>query len=78
MTQDTGDHRRLGDRGREPQGARRHNGQVAVARATPHPSSLAQCQYGVPVFVSSPSTPCWRGVGMIAARSVLCGAKHPP
>jgi hypothetical protein len=40
---------------REP---RRHNGQVAIARSKTRPSSLAQCQYGVPGLVSSPSIPC--------------------
>jgi len=59
---------------REP---RRQHGQVAIARANTRPSSLAQCQYGVPVFDSSPSPPCWCGVGMIAARSVLGGARQP-
>jgi hypothetical protein len=41
------------------------------------PKSLAQFQYSVPVFASSPSTPYWRGVGIVASRSVMCGAKHP-
>jgi hypothetical protein len=57
---------------------RRPNGQVARATSKTRPSKLAQGQYGVLVFDVSPSTPCWRGVGMIAARSVLCGAKQPP
>jgi hypothetical protein len=39
--------------------------------------TLAQRQYGVAVFDASPSTPCWRGVGMIAARRVLYGARPP-
>jgi hypothetical protein len=29
------------------------------------------------VFVASSSTPCWRGVGMMAPRRWLCGARHP-
>ena len=56
---------------------RRQNGQVAISRANTRPSSLAQCHYGVSVFSSSPSTPCWRGVGIIAPRSLLCGARQP-
>ena len=52
--------------------------QVAISRSKTRPSSLAQCQYGVPGCVSSPSIPCWHGVGMLAARSLLCGATQPP
>ena len=55
----------------------RHKGQVAMSSANTRPRSLAQLQKGVPVCASSPSTPCWRGVGMIASRSLLCGAKQP-
>jgi hypothetical protein len=59
---------------------RPHSGgrQIAISRSKTRPSSLAQCQYGAPVFDAAPSTPCWRGVGMIAARRLLCGAKPPP
>jgi hypothetical protein len=66
--------------GRAQGSLRPHSGgrQGAIAKSKTRPSSLAQCQEGVPVCVSSPSTPCWRGGGMIAARSVLCGAKQPP
>ena len=57
---------------------RRHKGQVAIARSNTRRSSLAQLQRGVPVLASGPSTPCWRGVGVIAPRQLLCGAKQPP
>jgi len=57
---------------------RRHKGQVAIARSNTRPSSLAQLQRGVPVLASCLSTPCWRGVGVIAPRRLLCGAKQPP
>ena len=40
---------------REP---RRQNGHVAISRSKTRPSSLAQFQYGVPVFDSSPPIPC--------------------
>jgi hypothetical protein len=30
------------------------------------------------VSVASSSTSCWRGVGMMAPRRLLCGAKQPP
>jgi hypothetical protein len=56
---------------------RRQKGHVAISRANTRPRSLAQLQEGVPVFASSPSIPCWRGVGIIASRRVLCGAKQP-
>jgi hypothetical protein len=56
---------------------RRQNGQVAMSRANTRPSSRAQLQRGVPVLASSPPTPCWHGVGMIAPRSWLCGARQP-
>src|SRR2546421_3640079 len=45
---------------REP---RRQKGHVAISRPKTRPSSLAQGQYGVPVYASSPSSPCWRGGG---------------
>jgi hypothetical protein len=50
---------------------------LALASTTTRPRSLAQLQDGVPGFASSPSTPCWRGVGIIASRRVLCGAQQP-
>jgi hypothetical protein len=40
-------------------------------------NSRAQLQRDDPVSVSSSSTPCWRGVGMIARRRLLCGAQEP-
>ena len=55
----------------------RQKGQVAISSANTRPRSLAQLQEEVPSGASSPSTPRWRGVGMIASRSLLCGAKHP-
>ena len=58
----------------EPRGQKGH---VAISRANTRPRSLAQLQEGGPVCASSPSTPCWRGVGIIASRSVLCGAQQP-
>ena len=77
MTQDARDDRLLGDGRNNTERAARHKGQVAISSANTRPRSLAQLQEGVPVFASSPSTPCWRGVGMIASRSLLCGAKQP-
>jgi hypothetical protein len=67
-TQDTRDDRLLGDGSMMCSAPRQQNGQVSIARSNTRPSSLAQCHYGVPVFFSSPSTPCWRGVGIIASR----------
>src|SRR5262245_52395842 len=66
-------------KGRSQGSLRPHSGgrQVAISRANTRPSSLAQCQDGVPVFDTSPSTPYWRGVGRIAARSLLGGARQP-
>jgi hypothetical protein len=55
----------------------RQKGQVVMSSANTRPRSLAQPQDAVPGFASSPSPPCWRGVGIIASRSLLCGAKHP-
>src|SRR5262249_42288709 len=60
---------------REP---RRHNGQVRISSPKTRPSSLAQGQYGVPVGTSAPSSPCWRGVGMMLPRTWRCGARQPP
>ena len=40
-------------------------------------SNRAQVQFGEVAEPSGSSTPCWRGVGMMAARKWLCGAKHP-
>ena len=57
---------------------RRHKGQVAISRSNTRPSSLAQLQRDIPVLASCPFTPCWRGVGVIAPRRLLCGAKQPP
>ena len=47
-------------KGRSQGSLRPHSGgrHVAISRSKTRPSSLAQCQYGVPVFVSSPSRPC--------------------
>jgi hypothetical protein len=56
---------------------RRQKGQVAISRSNTRRSSLAQLQRGGPVLASCPSTPCWRGVGVIAPRRLLCGAKQP-
>jgi hypothetical protein len=57
---------------------RRHKGQGAIARANTGRSSLAQLQGGVAGLAACPSPPCWRGVGVIAPCSLLCGAKQPP
>ena len=38
----------------------------------------AQLQGGEGELASGSSTPCWRGVGVMAPRSVLWGAQHPP
>jgi hypothetical protein len=91
VAQDAGNHRLLDDGGNDVQGAAAAKRKVArlppptqwrrtgchsqIKHAT---QQSGQFQYGVPVFDSSPSTPCWRGVGMIAARSLLCGARQPP
>src|SRR5262249_17354256 len=66
-------------KGRSQGSLRPHSGgrQVAISSANTRPRSLAQLQEGGPGGAASLSTPCWRGVGMIASRSVLCGAKHP-
>jgi hypothetical protein len=77
MTQDAREHRLLGDRGNAPERAAPTKGTCGISRAHTHPRSLAQFQEGVLVFASSTSTPCWRGVGIIASRSALCGAKQP-
>ena len=59
---------------RPPRGGR-HG---ARARGNTRPRSLGQCQDGVPVFDAAPSTPCWRGVGVIAARACCAalGSRH--
>src|SRR5438093_3508651 len=57
---------------------RRQNGQVVIARPKTRPSSLAQGQYGVRVCVSSPSIPCWRGVGRIAPTQVAVRREAAP
>jgi hypothetical protein len=57
---------------------RRQNGQVAISSPKTRPSSRAHGQYGVPGCAASPSSPCWRGVGRIAPRKWLCGARQPP
>ena len=60
---------------------RRHKGQVAISRSNTRPRSLAQLQQGGPVLASCPSIPCWRGVGVIAPRRLLCGPpgrRQPP
>ncbi len=41
-------------------------------------SNRAQLQLGAALVPSDSSAPCWRGVGMMAARKLLCGAKQPP
>ena len=56
---------------------RRHKGHGTISRANTRPRNLAQLQEGVAVFATSPSTPCWRDVGLIAPRSALCGAQQP-
>ena len=56
---------------------RRQNGHVAISSPKTRPSSRAHGQYGVPVCTSSPSSPCWRGVGMTLPRKWLCGARQP-
>jgi hypothetical protein len=56
---------------------RRQNGHVAISGSKTRPKSLVQGQYGVPGGVASPSTPCWHGVGRMASRSLLWGARHP-
>jgi hypothetical protein len=57
---------------------RRHKGQGAIARSNTRRRSLAQLQRGVSVLASGTAIPCWRGVGVIAPRRLLCGAKQPP
>ena len=37
-----------------------------------------QLQFGAALAPLDSSTPCCRGVGMMAARKWLCGAKQPP
>ena len=55
-----------------------HQGPVALARATTRVRSRAQRQCGAPVSLPSASTPCGRGVGRLAPRQGLCGARPPP
>jgi hypothetical protein len=38
----------------------------------------AQLQCGLALLASASSMPCWRGVGVIAPRRWLCGARQPP
>ena len=59
---------------REPQSAQGTGGHIQRKHA---PQEHGPVQEGVPVCASSSSTPCWRGVGIIVSRSLLCGAKHP-
>jgi hypothetical protein len=56
----------------------RHTGQRAMSMAHTRLRHCAQRQCGEAVAPAGASTPCWRGVGMLAARSVLCGAQPPP
>jgi hypothetical protein len=55
-----------------------HHGQRAISSAKTRFSSRAQLQRGDSVLASGSSMPCWRGVGVIALRKPLWGAKQPP
>jgi hypothetical protein len=54
-------------------------GQCAMSSAHTRLRSRALLQRGAPVLVTaSSSLPCWRGVGRLAPRRWLCGARQPP
>ena len=55
-----------------------HMGQRSISMANTRLSSRAQLQCGKGVRASGSAMPYWRGVGMMAPRSLLCGAKQPP
>jgi len=56
---------------------RRQNGQRAISSANTRLSNRAQLQGSDAVLAACSSTPYWRGVGIIASRRALCGAKQP-
>ena len=79
MPEDLADHLALRDGGDDPQrpaltkrAACHIQRKDALEQPRPAPARRRRCR------VSCSSTPCWRGVGMIAPRRWLCGARQPP
>jgi hypothetical protein len=55
-----------------------HTGQRSMSIEKTRLSNWAQLQFDEVRRPWDSSAPCWRGVGVRALRSLLCGAKHPP
>jgi hypothetical protein len=77
MTQDARDDRLLGHGGNNAGEPHRHKGQVAISRANTRPRSLAQDPERCASLRLLPVHTLLARCGMIASRSLLCGAKQP-